>query len=464
MSADTVFRGGKAVLPSGPVLADVAVTAGTVTAVGEHGSLDAAEVVDIRGQILLPGAIDVHVHFRQPGFEHKEDFWTGTSAAACGGVTTVCDMPNTHPPVTTAERFEAKLGLVAGSAHVDFALWAGGTDLQELEQMVALGAVGVKVYLNRSHRPDDPYADELSMPDEATLQRLFSAAAGWGLPVAVHVADHEEEAQVRSRLQASSTTDARLVCRSYRGEGVLGALQKVLAAAADSGCRVHIAHASLAPTAAIGLIDAARTSGVGVTAECGPPALLEDELERLGVLGVPFAFAADEAEYYWAALADGRIDLVATDHAPHAREDKAVGEVNVWDAPPGYPGVETSLPLMVDAVLAGRLTWARLVELTSAAPARLCGLVGKGAIAPGADADLVVVDPAATSVIDAASLHSKAGWSPYDGRRLAGALVATYLGGREVSRAGELLPAPPAGRLLTPRHPHNTTPEGPQHS
>ncbi|WP_157988054.1 dihydroorotase [Jiangella endophytica] len=450
MSADTLFRGGTAVLPGGRVAADVAVTGGVISALAAPGTLSAAEVVDVRGKILLPGAVDVHVHFRQPGFEQKEDFRTGSAAAACGGVTTVCDMPNTHPPVTGAERFRAKRDLVAGTSHVDYGLWSGGTDLPELAAMAELGAVGVKVYLNRSHRADDPYADELSMPGDDTLRALFRACASRSQPVAVHVADHEQEARLRAELRAAGRSDARLVCRSYRGDGVLDALSGVLAAAAGTGCRVHIAHASLAPVAAIDRIDAARRSGVRVTAECGPPALLEDDLDRLGVLGVPFAFPAADADAYWSALADGRIDLVATDHAPHSRQDKAAGLDDVWAAPPGYPGVETSLPLMVDAVLAGRLTWARLVELTSAAPARLCGLAGKGAITRGADADLVVVDPGATTTVDATRLHSRAGWSPFDGRRLAGALTATYLRGREIARDGEVLPGPPTGRFLIP--------------
>ena len=136
---------------------------------------------------------------------------------------------------------------------------------------------------------------------------------------------------------------------------------------------MHIAHASLAPVAAIDMIEDARRAGVRVTAECGPPALLEDELDRLGVYGVPFAFPAGEATFYWAALADGRIDLVATDHAPHTRADKNVGRENVWDAPPGYPGVETSLPLMIDAAVNGRLDWSRLVQLTSSAPPGCAG-------------------------------------------------------------------------------------------
>ncbi|MDG4788060.1 dihydroorotase family protein [Micromonospora sp. WMMD1102] len=450
MSADVLFAGGTAVLPVGPVLADVAVRDGVITAVGEPGTLAADHVVDVRGLVVLPGAIDVHVHFRQPGFEYKEDFASGTAAAACGGVTTVCDMPNTHPPVTTASRFRAKQALAANAAHVDFALWAGGTDLFELTEMAALGAVGVKVYMNRSHRPDDPYAAELSMPDDETLRKVFWLAADLGLPVAVHVADHEHEARVRARLQAVSTTDARLVCRSYRSDGVLDGLERVLAAARDIGTRVHVAHASLAPTSAIGMIAAARDAGGNVSCECGPPALLEDELDTLGVRGVPFAFPPDDADFYWSSLADGSIDLVATDHAPHSKADKDVGRNNVWDAPPGYPGVETSLPLMVDAVLSGRLTWRRLVELTSAAPARLCGLTTKGAIARGVDADLVLVDPSTSRVVAADRLHSKAGWTPFEGRQLSGALTATYLRGRLVAQDGQVVDGQHMGRFVSP--------------
>ena len=451
MSAVTTFRGGTVVLPGGPRAADVAVADGAVLAVGAPGTLPADEVVDVSDRIVVPGAIDVHVHFRQPGFENKEDFASGSAGAVCGGVTTVCDMPNTHPPVTTADRFRAKRELVEGTSYCDFALWAGGTDLDQLAAMAALGAVGVKVYMNRSHRPDDPYAAELSLPDGGTLSAILRTCARLGLPVAVHVTDHEREAQARAELSAMSTSDARLVVRSYRGEGVLAGLQRVLAAARETAGPVHIAHASLAPVAAIDMIEDARRAGVRVTAECGPPALLEDELESLGVYGVPFAFPAGEADFYWAALADGRIDLVATDHAPHTRADKDVGRENVWDAPPGYPGVETSLPLMIDAAVNGRLDWSRLVQLTSAAPARLCGLRGKGAIAPGADADLVVIDPNGSTTISADRLHSKAGWTPFEGLLLEGRITATYLRGRQVAADGDLVTPEPAGRFLAPR-------------
>ncbi|MCQ0008345.1 dihydroorotase [Actinomadura madurae] len=345
MSTDLVIRGGRAVLAGrGVAEVDLGVTDGRIVELADPGRLTAHETVDARGLLVLPGAIDMHVHFRQPGFEHKEDFAHGTAAAACGGVTTVCDMPNTDPPVVDVDRFITKRNLVQDQAHVDFALWAGGTDLDQLPRMEAAGAIGLKVYMNRSYRADDPYSDQLAIRDLDALRDVLVSSTRLGWPVSVHACDHATEAGVRAGLRARSRTDARLVCRAYRGEGALGGLRQVITLLRETGAAGHIAHVSLAPIEALDLIGAARGEGVRITCECGPPALHEDELEHLGVHGVPFAFPPAEAETYWAAIADGRVDCVATDHAPHSRADKEAGRDDVWRAPPGYPGVETSLP------------------------------------------------------------------------------------------------------------------------
>ncbi|MCP9980127.1 amidohydrolase [Actinomadura madurae] len=345
VSTDLVIRGGRAVLAGrGVAEVDLGVTDGRIVELADPGRLTAHETVDARGLLVLPGAIDMHVHFRQPGFEHKEDFAHGTAAAACGGVTTVCDMPNTDPPVVDVDRFITKRNLVQDQAHVDFALWAGGTDLDQLPRMEAAGAIGLKVYMNRSYRADDPYSDQLAIRDLDALRDVLVSSTRLGWPVSVHACDHATEAGVRAGLRARSRTDARLVCRAYRGEGALGGLRQVITLLRETGAAGHIAHVSLAPIEALDLIGAARGEGVRITCECGPPALHEDELEHLGVHGVPFAFPPAEAETYWAAIADGRVDCVATDHAPHSRADKEAGRDDVWRAPPGYPGVETSLP------------------------------------------------------------------------------------------------------------------------
>jgi dihydroorotase len=448
---DLVITGAEVITGGyGPFIADVAIADGKIAGISMPGSMHGAEQIDARSLVLLPGAVDLHVHLRDPGLEHKETFADGTAAAACGGVTTVCDMPNTRPPVINVERFEAKRKIAQAQAHVDFGLWAGGMKLDEFRGLQAEGALGLKIYMNRSHRADDPYTSELSMPDGDALRDTLARCAELDMLAAVHVCNHEAEAAERARLSSVTRTDAKAVCRSYRNEGALDGLSRVIEAARVTGARVHIAHVSLAPITALGLVEQARCQGVAITCESGPPALLEADLDRLGVFGVPFAFPPEEAAAYWDAIRDGLIDAIATDHAPHTRAEKEAGNDDVWAAPPGYPGVETSLPLMLDAALRGNFTLARLVEVMSTGPARIANLPRKGSIAVGADADLVLVDPNGEHVVDENLLHSKAGWSPFHGRALRGRLVRTILRGQTIAADGQLLEIAPSGRQVAP--------------
>jgi dihydroorotase-like cyclic amidohydrolase len=262
----------------------------------------------------------------------------------------------------------------------------------------------------------------------------------------VHVSDPDLEDAERDRLRALDEHDARLVCRSMRGPGVIAALRRVLALTKATGARTHVAHVSLGPTEAVEEIRSARRDGSAVTCELPPPALTESELAHLGTRGTPFAFQDWECDFFWEAIADGTIDCVATDHAPHSAQDKLVDAPSVWSAPPGYPAVETMLPLMLDATFTGRLTLERLLEVTATAPAKILGLPRKGALRVGNDADIVLVDPSGTTVVDEARLHSKAGWSPFHGRSLSGRITATYLRGRLIARDGEIVAEEPSGR------------------
>ena len=444
---DLVIGGALLARGGGARQGDLGITDGRISAVAAPGTLRGEAHMDARDLLVLPGAIDMHVHFREPGLERKEDIWHGTRAAAAGGVTLVADMPNTLPPVTDAEVLADKVARVRERAWVDVALWAGGTAVDRFAAMQRAGAIGLKVYMTRPRRADDPYSSDLSMPDDERFRAVLAESARLGWPVSVHVSDPDAEDAERAQLRAIADDDARLVCRSMRGPGVLGALRRVLDLAAETGARVHIAHLSLAPTSAVDLVRAARAAGSAVTCELPPPALSEDALAQLGTRGTPFAFTDEECAYFWDAIADGTVDCVATDHAPHTLEDKRIDAPSVWSAPTGYPAVETSLPLMLDATLAGRLSLDRLVEATAAAPARILGLARKGALRVGNDADVVLVDPAGVTRIDEARLHGKAGWSPFHGRRLTGRIVATLLRGEVVARDGEIVAERPGGRL-----------------
>jgi dihydroorotase len=449
MTHDLVIAGGTAVTPGHARRADLGVIDGRIADIGDAGTLHGHERIDASDFLVLPGAIDMHVHFREPGFERKEDFWHGTRAAAAGGVTVVADMPNTLPAVTSADVLADKVARLSRRAWVDVALWAGGTQVAEFAAMRRAGAIGLKVYMTRPHRPDDPYSLDLFMPDDETFRAVLDESARLGWPVAVHVCDPDQEAAERARLRQLSEDDARMVCRSMRGPGVVDALQRVHDLAEESGAHVHIAHISLGPTEAVDLVRRARKAGSSVTCELPPPALAEDALEHLGTRGTPFAFPDDECELYWQAIADGTIDCIASDHAPHTLKDKRADAPSVWSAPPGYPGVETLLAIMLDATLTGTLTWDRLVEVTASRPARLLGLPRKGVLRIGNDADVVLVDAAGTTHVDEARLHSKAGWSPFHGRRLSGRIVMTLLRGEVIARDGEIVADRPTGQLAT---------------
>ena len=445
---DVVVVNGRVALPSGLAHADIAINGERIAALAEPGALRGAETIDVAGALILPGAIDMHVHFREPGFEHKEDFAHGTAAAACGGVTTICDMPNTRPPVTDPERFRDKLMRVAPGAHVDFGLWAGGTRTEHFAALDALGAIGLKVYMNRAVRATDPYAAELSMPDDGTFVKALKAAAELDWPVCVHVANSFIDEAKREAFQAAGSLDPADVCCSFRSPESVEALSRAALFAKLAGARLHIAHISLNAMSAIDALIDARRDGARITAEVVPPALSFAELPDLGTKGIPFAHPLDELDRYWNALAAGVIDAVATDHAPHTRAEKDAGRNSPWTAPPGYPGVETSLPIMVDAMLRDRISMEVLVKVMAENPARILGLCDKGAIVPGRDADLVVVDPDGEWVVDETRLHSKAGWSPFHGRRLKGRLAMTLLRGAVIARDGEPTGVPARGRLV----------------
>ncbi|MGE0238489.1 MAG: dihydroorotase family protein [Parvibaculaceae bacterium] len=453
---DTIIGNGLVAVNGRLERMDIAVRDGAVAALLEAGSAAGHEHHDASGMLVLPGAIDMHVHFREPGFTHKEDFLHGSAAAACGGVTTICDMPNTRPPVVSAERLSEKIALVSEKSHVDFGLWAGGTDVAEFPAMAAAGAIGLKVYMNRAVRASDPYAGELSMSDDGRFLEVLEAAARLDWPVAVHVANSPIDELARTRSQAAGKAHAMDVCCSYRAPASVEALSRAALFARVAGARLHIAHISLNAIEAVAALVEARRQDCRLTAEVAPPALSFAELDRLGPRGVPFAHPPRDLDLYWEALESGTIDAIATDHAPHTAAEKDAGRDNPWAAPPGYPGVETSLALAIDAMIAKKLSLASLVKVCAENPARILGLQHKGALLPGHDADINIVDPNGDWVVDEGKLHSKAGWSPFHGRRLKGRIAKTFLRGRLVAERGELVSESlPVGRFLKrPDQPH----------
>ncbi|HXN77799.1 MAG TPA: dihydroorotase family protein [Candidatus Dormibacteraeota bacterium] len=453
---ELLIQGASVYGPDGPLDADVHVSDGVITSV-EAGVVTpaGATVIDARGMYLMPGAIDVHVHSRDPGFPEKEDFGTLTAAAAMGGVTTVVDMPNTVPAVDAAGVLEAKAALARPKARVDFGLWGlvrSSSTEDQLEALAAGGAVGFKAYLGYSFSTsrkqvlqsvdtDDP--DLEAPPDYGTLARLAPAMARLGLPLAIHAEDPAILAAFRRPLETYADL---LEARPAEAEAV--AISATAAIARECGVKLHVAHLS----SALGLRaaeDAMRT-GTQLTLETCPQYLWlsDQDFVRLGnsmKVFPPVRTAADR-EALVEAAAKGVIRIVATDHAPHTDDEKS------WpfeEAPSGTPGVQSLYLSCLE--LARRLGDVSLApRWVSEGPAGLAGLQEtKGAIATGFDADLVIVDPNRKTQVRPALMRSRQRQGAFDGREFGFAIRDVFLRGRAIVRDGKLA-GRPSGRMVRP--------------
>ena len=449
---DLLISNGTLVTPSGRVTAQIGILNGQIAAIGCNLG-EANENVDANGLIVFPGLIDIHVHFREPGHTYKEDFESGTRAAAVGGVTTVLDMPNNATAISTAELFRAKRDVVAPKALVDFGLY--GIILQgnaaDLKPMAQEGAIGFKLYMGETtgHNP---------CPDDGAIFKAFGIAAKLGAFVGIHAENNPVMQLIKQELRESGRTDPRAHLDSRPPFIEAEAISRAAYLGEAAGNRLHVHHLSTREGLQAAL--SARARGVPMTIEALVGHLLLDDTayDRLGNLVEinPPIRERDHAEALWQVLARGQIDCLATDHAPHAADEKA--RENVWECPGGFIGVETMLPLLLTQVASGRLTMEQLVSLTSERPAKLMGLYPrKGTLMIGADADIVLVDPEQRWTLDASRLHSKHPVSPFDGWEIVGRPVATYLRGRCVAKDGEPVGAP-AGRFLTPTYGSSTPP------
>lgn len=424
MNRQRLIQGGRVVTPQGVLDVSVLIQGEWIVAVAPDIAPDSAEVIDARGRFVLPGVIDAHVHLRQPGAEHKEDFDSGTAAALAGGVTTVLDMPNSPVATTSVSALADKAALAASLARCDFGLYIGATGDNADEAGAATDAVGLKLYMGSS-------TGNLLVADLKAQHRHFVAYPS-ARPLAVHAED-EEAVQAFSRGERRPPTCAEL------------AVGRAIALARATGRRLHVCHVSTGVEAE--LIALARRQGLAVTFEASPHHLFltREDAARLGPLGMmnPPLRSREDVEALWGHL--GAVDMVASDHAPHTLEEKRSAT-----PPAGVPGVETMLPLLFDAALAGRLTLPRLATLLAAGPASVFRLPYKGQIAPGYHADLVIIDPEAATVLGE-RVHSRCGWTPFAGRSVRGRIERVLLRGADAYAGGEVLAEPGWGRLVSPR-------------
>jgi allantoinase len=454
---DLVIAGGTVGTADGPQQVDVHISDGVITALEEHSTRHpaGARVVDAGGMYVLPGAIDVHVHGRDPGFPEKEDFGTLTLAAAAGGVTTVIDMPNTIPGVDSGGVLESKAALAHSKAHVDFGLWGlirSGSTADQLESLARSGAIGFKAYLGYAFSLsrkqvlqtldlDDP--DLEAPPDYGTLLRLAPVVAALGLPLVIHAEDPGILFAFRRPLESYADV---LAARPPEAEAVAIA---AAAAITDSfGARLHIAHLS----SALGLraAEAALRDGSRLSLETCPQYLWRTDADfaKLGTLMKMYPPVRTSADRQ--ALIDGVdkgvIGIVATDHAPHTDEEKAR---SLEEAAAGSPGVQTLYLSCLE--LAKRLgdVW-KAPKWVCEAPAALIGLQeSKGRIAPGFDADMAIIDPRRSTVFRPALMRSKQKHGVLEGLESSFSIVDVYVRGRLVVRKGRAV-GEAIGRMVKP--------------
>jgi dihydroorotase len=427
---DAILSGGVLVNQDGIGPRDIALSGGRIAEIGDLSGASAGERIDCRGLHILPGVIDTQVHFREPGATHKEDLETGTRGAVLGGVTAVFEMPNTRPLTTGAAELADKVARAKGRAHCDFAFWVGGThdnikDIPELERLP--GAAGIKVFMGSS-------TGSLLVADDEGIAAILAQTRR---RAAFHSED-EYRLEERKPLRVPGDPTSHPV---WRDEIVaLRSTERLLRIAREKRALVHVLHISTAEE--IELLAAHKDIA---SVEVTPHHLTLDAeaYVRLGTLAQmnPPVRDARHREGLWRGVAQGIVDVLGSDHAPHTLEEKAKPYP---ESPSGMTGVQTLAPLLLDHVNAGRLTLQRFVDLTSAGPARLFGLAGKGRVAVGYDADLTVVDLSRRETIRNSWIASRCGWTPYDGVEVTGWPVGTFVRGVRVMWEGEVL-APGTG-------------------
>lgn len=430
-TADLVISGGTLVFPDSEVDASLAVKDGKIIAIGAEDAMPSAtETLDATGMHVLPGAIDSHVHFREPGYTHKEDWGSGTAAAAMGGVTTVFEMPNVDPPTGTAETLRQKHELAAEKAHVDFGIYGllSEQNLDHLPDLIDGGIIGFKCFMGNTF-------GDLPAPSTGAMLEGFEYVAQHGYRVALHAETASIMARRQLQLEAAGRTDPLAHIAARPAVVAIEAVSRAAVLSEWTGARIHILHISsedeLRP------LREAKARGVDVSGETCPHYLLldSDDYERCeGVIRVnPPVREPHHKSSLWSALADGTIDMIATDHAPHVPEEKQ--RDSIWTCDCGFPGVETQMPLMLSEVAAGRISIQDYVKWTAYNPANRWGLYPrKGTLQPGTEADIVIVDLNREEVIADEELHSRAKITPWDGRPVKGVPVHTLVRGQFVMR------------------------------
>lgn len=453
-SFDLVIENGTLHTPTSSYKANIAVQNGKIAAIGDFFP-NANRRIDATGLDILPGIWHVHCHFREPGHTYKEDFASGTRAAAVGGVTMCIDMTNNTPHPTSLDTFEEKKALVAGGAHLDYALYGGGLYPRTVEALAKAGAIGIKIFNTRHIKEVYPYISELGVLDHGILYELYESTRDMGLVASVHHDDPEWCKRLTFRDYINKgRTDAIAYHESFKkgymyGHGMVAGLAASLYYARISGVKLHVLHLGVMPAGANEMIRHAKFDlgqDVSSELELGTMFMTREQMEKVGPATYNWGY---NAEAGWETIRNGVADFIVLEHAPHTLEEVQPGWQDMFSVPLGMTGAQEFVPMMLNSVNQGRLTLNDVARLTAEAPARRFGIFPrKGVTQIGADADFSIVDMTREVVFTANDMLTKSGHTSWEGMRAKGLATYTIVRGEIVAQDGHIKVGPGFGRFV----------------
>ena len=443
MIVDSVLTNAKAYLNKEIVDCSIAIESGKFFKIGKETQMPKAdEKINLRNLLVLPGLIDAHVHLRDEGKAYKEDFYTGTAAAAAGGMTTVLDMPNNAPVTMSAETLRNRMQIAERKVLVNVGFYSEfPTDLSEVTDIAAQGATAFKLFMACQ-------VGGLNIDDDKALQEAFRKVGELSVPIAVHAEDKALLMANEEMLKRTNRHDATAFLKAHSERVELKAVERLLNISAQVDAHLHFCH--ITTEEGLNAVIEAKKSGRNVTCEVTPQHLLlsNADFERYGLMltMMPPLRGKNHIEALWKGISDGWVDVLGSDHAPHALNEKTAS--SVWEVKVGEPGLETTLPLVLTAVRKNRLSLSHVVQLLSEKPAEIFNLKDRGRLEEGKRADLTVVDFNRKFRIDASKFHSKAKYSPFDGWEVQGRPVKTFVNGLLIMDEQEIVAKSGSGEVI----------------
>jgi dihydroorotase len=445
---DTLIKNGLLITSKGRVKTSIGIKDGHIAGLYGIGEEPAAnETIDASGLAVLPGIIDMHSHHRQgsePGFEYKDTIYTSTQQCAAGGVTTSIAMPNVTPPPNSVALLKKQFAIYEKDAIVDWNFNPAPTIAEEIPFLAEQGIASFKIFMVVDTGRSYPHMPGIGVHDHGKLLEIMQACAKANVPLMVHPHDQALMDSIEKEYWERQQRDALAYAKAYAAhDGVIWetAIATLLRLQKASGCHLHILHTQT--SGSVDMIRQAKRAGQRVTCEINPWALFLgcdwSAIERLGSYALSYWVPEKNVPSLWEGLNDGTIDIVATDHAPHTREEKEIGWKDGWKAHTGTPSTQFYVSMFLTAALEGKIKLERVVEACSTAPARIFGIEKKGDVVPGHDADLVLVDLDREYEIKDDDVLSLTGWSPYAGRKFKAKPVRTIVRGRTVYKDGKVI-------------------------